>query len=110
MTIAWSEARKQGIDILPSLKRPHPEPHGWIQWKGADVCMDIHCTCGHHGHFDGGGCYHIKCPACGQVYECDGHIQLHPLDVEPEGTQLAGDEDERVIEQWLAEKPSPSTP
>jgi len=22
-------------------------PHGWVQWKGTDVCMDVHCACGH---------------------------------------------------------------
>ena len=22
------------------------KPHGWIQWKGTGVCMDVHCKCG----------------------------------------------------------------
>lgn len=24
----------------------HDKPHGWIQWKGTDVCVDIYCKCG----------------------------------------------------------------
>ena len=87
--ITYEEAREQGIDITPSFKTPHPEPHCWIQWQGTDVSMDVHCKCGHLGHFDGDFCYHIKCPKCGQVYQCDGNIKLHPIDVEPEGTCLA---------------------
>jgi len=27
-------------------------PHAWIQWKGTDVCMDVRCSCGNHGHVD----------------------------------------------------------
>lgn len=27
--------------------------HAFIQWKGTDVCMDFHCECGVHMHFDG---------------------------------------------------------
>lgn len=28
-------------------------PYAFIQWKGTDVCMDFHCECGAHCHFDG---------------------------------------------------------
>lgn len=73
----------------PSLHIKHPEPHGWIQWKGTNVCMDVHCECGEHTHFDGDFCYYIKCGKCGAVYECDGHIRLHKLDIEPENTQVS---------------------
>lgn len=52
------------------------KPHGWIQWKGTDVCMDIHCDCGQMSHVDGDFCYYVKCPHCDKVWECDGHIQL----------------------------------
>lgn len=51
-------------------------PHGWIQFKGTDLCIDIHCKCGAMTHFDGGFCYFIKCVVCGQVYELNGHIEL----------------------------------
>lgn len=73
---------------FPSFDTMHEPPRGWIQWKGTMVCMDIHCKCGVLSHIDEEFCYHIKCPGCGQVYECDGHIQLHPLDFEPESTKL----------------------
>ena len=78
--------------LYPSLDMPHPEPHGWIQWKGTDVCMDVHCACGEHTHIDSSFTYHIKCGKCGQVYECDGHIKLHPMPFEPESTKVTSDD------------------
>lgn len=60
-------------------------PHGWIQWKGTRVCCDLHCACGESMHFDGDFMYHIKCPECGQVYQCGSLIRLWPIDFEPEG-------------------------
>jgi hypothetical protein len=51
-------------------------PHGWIQWKGTDVCMDVHCKCGAHTHVDDSSTYYIKCPACGTTYFCNGHIEF----------------------------------
>lgn len=74
-------------DEFPSLSAAHPEgPHGWIQWKGTNICMDIRCKCGTLTHVDADFLYHVKCGACGQVYECDGHVTLHPLNFEPEDT------------------------
>ena len=52
------------------------KPHGWIQWKGTDVCMDVYCKCGKHSHIDADFAYNVKCPSCGTVYECNGHIEL----------------------------------
>ena len=68
-------------------------PYGWIQWKGTDVCMDVHCACGHHSHFDADFCYYVKCPACGKIYECDSNIKLLELNgkephIEPRETEL----------------------
>ena len=60
------------------------EPHGWIQWKGTDVCMDVYCQCGHHSHIDADFVYYVKCPSCGAVYMCNGHIELIKIDEEPE--------------------------
>lgn len=51
-------------------------PRGWIQWKGTDVCMDVHCACGRISHVDGDFVYHVKCPHCGRVYFCNGNIEL----------------------------------
>ncbi len=28
------------------------QSHGWLQWKGTDACMDIHCKCGTLSHID----------------------------------------------------------
>jgi hypothetical protein len=40
----------------------------FIQWKGTDLCMDFHCTCGAQSHFDGFFAYALKC-RCGKVWE-----------------------------------------
>ncbi len=60
------------------------KPHGWIQWKGTNVCMDIHCKCGEMTHVDDEFTYHIKCVKCKRVYFCNGHIELIELEQEPE--------------------------
>jgi hypothetical protein len=57
----------------------HDAPNGWIQWKGTNVCMDVYCVCGNHGHIDADFAYNVKCMACGRVYACDGHIKLVEL-------------------------------
>lgn len=51
-------------------------PHAWIQWKGTDVCMDVHCVCGKRSHVDGSFAYGVKCPHCDKLYYCNGHIEL----------------------------------
>lgn len=60
------------------------QPHGWIQWKGTDVCMDVHCACGAQFHIDADFAYHVKCPKCNSVYMCNGHIELIKLEQEPD--------------------------
>ena len=62
---------------------------GWIQWKGTDVCIDIHCRCGELSHFDGGFMYYIKCPYCGQVYKADPNIKLIRTNEEDDLTKVA---------------------
>ena len=59
------------------------KPHGWIQWKGTNVCMDIYCKCGLHSHIDADFAYHVKCPKCGTVYMCNAHIEFIELEQEP---------------------------
>lgn len=59
-------------------------PHGWIQWKGTDVCMDVHCACDALFHVDATFCYFVKCPECECVYFCNGHIELIEVEIEPE--------------------------
>lgn len=77
MSISCENGRKISFD-------PVKDPHGWIQWKGTDVCMDIHCSCGCHSHVDKDFTYYVKCPKCGRMYECNGHIELIPLTKEEE--------------------------
>lgn len=60
------------------------QPHGWIQWKGTNVCMDVYCKCGSQFHIDTDFAYHVKCNECGTVYMCNGHIELIELEVEPD--------------------------
>lgn len=88
----------------PSHANTHTEPHGWIQWKGTDVCLDLHCECGKLSHFDGDFCYHIKCGYCGKVYECDGHIRIHQLDFEPEETKVSEVDEETRIDRLLEQR------
>lgn len=51
-----------------------PDPHTFLQWKGTDVCMDFHCECGAHCHFDGDFAYAVKCPHCGTVWQMPCHM------------------------------------
>ena len=60
------------------------KPHGWVQWKGTDVCMDVHCECGELTHIDSDFAYHVKCCKCGKIYFCNGHIELIEIEKEPD--------------------------
>lgn len=55
---------------------------GSIQWKGTNVCIDIHCACGHHSHFDGDFMYYFECPKCKKVYAAGTNIKMIPLNDE----------------------------
>lgn len=50
-------------------------PYAFVQWKGTDVCMDFHCECGAHCHFDGYFAYAVKCPHCGTIWEMPCYIK-----------------------------------
>ena len=68
------------------------KPHGWIQWKGTDVCMDIYCKCGHHSHIDADFAYSVECPACGTCYHCNPHVELIELTERPTNCLKRGEE------------------
>jgi len=52
------------------------EENNFIQWKGTDVCMDFHCECGEHNHYDGFFAHYVRCAGCGQVYELDTKVKM----------------------------------
>lgn len=60
-------------------------PHIWVQWKGTNVCCDIHCSCGCDGHFDGDFFYTFQCPNCLQYWEVGTHVQIYPITKEEAG-------------------------
>jgi hypothetical protein len=63
------------------------KPHGWIQWKGTSVCMDVHCECGAHGHIDANFAYHLVCKNCYRIYYVDGHVKLIEIErIDPNET------------------------
>jgi hypothetical protein len=62
-----------------------PPPCGWVQWKGTNVCMDVHCVCGELTHVDADFLYHVRCCVCGRAYWVNGHVELVPLT--PEETE-----------------------
>ena len=71
-------------DAWASQKTYKDVPHGWIQWKGTEVCMDVHCKCGALAHVDASFAYHVRCEACDTVYFCNSHIELIELLLPPE--------------------------
>lgn len=67
---------------LKAQEREIEGPTGWIQWKGTDVCIDLHCVCGHHGHLDDDFTYYYRCPKCDRIYALSQTVQLIELDKE----------------------------
>jgi hypothetical protein len=54
---------------------PHHEgTKTFIQWKGTDVCMDFHCKCGLHMHFDCEFLYFVRCSGCGTDYMMSSQV------------------------------------
>jgi hypothetical protein len=55
------------------------KPHGSIQWKGTDVCMDIDCSCGAHSHIDADFFYHFECNECHRKFMVSPNVALVEL-------------------------------
>ena len=85
-----SKKAKNADEAFRIEEKYENEPHGWIQWKGTDVCMDVHCICGYLSHVDDEFAYNVKCPKCKRVYSCNGHIELIELEKEPDGCVSVG--------------------
>ena len=85
------------------------KPHGWLQWKGTDVCMDVYCICGRHSHIDCDFTYNIKCPYCGRVYMVNGHVEFILIDEEPVGTKVPDGDEETINGEESEEKEQAET-
>jgi hypothetical protein len=55
------------------------KPFGWIQWKGTNVCMDVHCSCGALTHVDAEFFYRFQCPECGSKFAVGQNVLMIPL-------------------------------
>jgi hypothetical protein len=62
-------------------EKPDYGAHGCIQWKGTDVCIDIHCICGACAHVDADFFHYYECPACHKRYAVGTVVNLIPLDI-----------------------------
>jgi len=71
-------------DKIYSQDNEKGDAHGWIQWKGTDVCIDLHCKCGYHGHFDGDFFYNYGCPSCHKKYMVGSVVKLIELKTDEE--------------------------
>jgi len=78
--------------MIPGSARetqPKPgSPHGWIQWKGTTVCVDLNCSCGGDWHIDDEFMYYVRCPTCKTVYYVSGYIELVPLLPDEDTSQI----------------------
>jgi len=81
---------KTAVDHDDAWKQQwHPgDPHGWVQWKGTDACIDIHCECGQMSHVDGDFLYYVRCPHCKRVFFLNGHIEMIHMTVEPTSARI----------------------
>ena len=61
------------------------KPHIWVQWKGTEVCCDVHCECGEMSHFDGDFFYTFQCPFCKCFWEVGTHVAIYPISEERAG-------------------------
>ena len=52
------------------------EIHGFIQWKGTDVCLDFHCECGCSNHYDGTFAYVVKCAGCESLFAPSCYVEM----------------------------------
>lgn len=73
---------KDLFDFIKQNDHKEKEPYGWIQWKGTNVCIDLLCTCGYHGHCDADFFYYYKCPQCNKKYAVGQVVKLIELNEE----------------------------
>lgn len=90
-------------------------PHGWIQWKGTDVCIDLHCECGALLHYDGDFLYYFVCTHCNRLWEMGTHIPIYEVPAEKRDEVMKagmvkhpGDDVDYVEDGSVASKEPPS--
>lgn len=96
------ENYKKFYDSVYARDNPPIESHGWIQWKGTRVCMDITCVCGKHSHLDEDFTYFFEC-ACGKKYAVGQNIKLIELTKEEitlHGRPIDFKKDSNIQEEW----------
>lgn len=71
-------------------------PHGFVQWKGTEVCMDVHCSCGELTHVDADFAYTIRCGACEKLWAVCPNVRL----VEISEAELEGRNEPRRSETF----------
>ena len=64
-------------------------PWASLQWKGTDACLDFHCVCGSHLHFDDEFLYNVRCLDCNRLYSLSQTIEVR--EVPPEHVILVED-------------------
>ena len=73
--------------MAESQEFPFTQPEGsdldmFIQWKGTEVCLDIHCQCGTHSHIDDAFTYYVQCPTCGAIYRMGTQVVAKRVEAE----------------------------
>ncbi len=84
-------------DQIYQHDNPETPSYGWIQWKGTDVCVDLHCACGEQTHYDGDFLYYWVCPYCDRLWEMGTHISRY---------EVATEHRSAVLERSRVEHPS----
>lgn len=88
--------------VHPFEPFPGTDAETFIQWKGTEVCMDLHCPCGVHTHYDAEFAYRIRCAGCQAVYELGTQVKavrLGPEDADDLIRIVEGESLEQMIEQ-----------
>jgi len=55
------------------------DAYTFIQWKGTDVVMQAHCTCGKTFDIERDFAYECDCPHCGKHYHCESCLEVTKL-------------------------------
>lgn len=99
--MVWPYDLNQTADLSDQIYRrdnPKSPSSGWIQWKGTNVCMDIQCICGRHGHVDSDFFYTYRC-GCGRLFAVGQNVRLIELTEEEAESRHEGMTRESAFEE-----------